>query len=204
MKSFVSYLSKHIKSEAGFSLVEIITVTLLMAMLITTAAIGISIFFGKMLEINRWIELQEDAIECLNSIKNGVSVGTGNNQQYYGVANAKTMRLVASGIGGGGAYKLVCNPPAEDIMYTGDLVEFFFDGDHVRYRTVYAGSGSQNQYLFPSRNKKEYMKVTQFSLNQYNSGSDMKVVRVVLNARVETSKNKYRYVRFSTLMANRS
>jgi len=204
MKSFKKFLKIQSKSEAGFSLVEIITVTLLMTMLITSAAIGLSVFFGKIHELTRWIELQEDAMECINSIKNGVSVGSGINQQYYGVANSRTMKFFSSGFGGsGGSSKLVCYPPSSSEYYSNDNVEFYFDGTFVRYRTVYAGSSSSNMYLFPERSKKDYIKITQFNMTKYNHGDDVKVIRLVLNARIETGEDKYRYIRFSTLMANR-
>ncbi len=188
-----------LRSESGYTLVELTTVMIISTFLILTAAIAFSVFFAKFREVSRWIELQKDAFECMQTIKDGVSVGSGSNQQFFGVANANKLELSYSGFGGN---KLIAFPPAETIANTNDRIEFYSDRNFVRAYYAYGTGESKNVRIFPDPKKTEYMKLTNFEivpLHYY--GQKLVVVNVRLSARVQTAKDKFRYVNYSTNMA---
>ena len=83
-----------LRSQRGVTLVEVIVVMLISTMLIMVAALGIGVFFRKFKELSAWAELQKDGWECLNTIKNGISVGTANDMEFIGVANAVEIKLM--------------------------------------------------------------------------------------------------------------
>lgn len=202
-----------LKSESGFTLVEVLSVTLIMGFLIASAAIGFSVFFSKFRELSRWAELQSEAFESLQQIKNGILVGSGENTRFLGVSSANRLELVASGIGGiQGGYKLICYHPAQLNLIQGqidvtleDRVEFWYDRRAIRATTrIYGMPSSNAAYLFPPQEKTDYMEVTKFIISAGEIvGGEVKSVKIELSARVETGKKRYRYVNYSTIMALR-
>lgn len=193
---------KLLRSRSGFTLVEVLTVTLIMGFLLASAMVGFSVFAAKFKEISRWIELQKDAFETLQTIKNGVSIGYGQSQLFYGVVNSNKLELRASGFGGG-SDRLVCYPGVDSESHANDKIEFYFDGRAIKYQYVYGPTSSPTVDLFPSRKQREYIQVQSFKIRQYNNGPEVKAIKLELSARINTSKNRYRYVNYSTIMAIR-
>ncbi len=193
---------RNLRSQAGYTLIEVTTVMLITGFLLASAAAGFSIFFSKFTELSRWVELQKTAFECLQTIKSGLLVGTGNDIAFYGVVSSTKLELEASGIGIG-SKKLICHQPELSDLYKYNRIEFFYDGRVIKSRYTHGPVNSQLIDVFPKGKQREYMSIQNFTMDQYNQGSDVKAVKVALSARVETAKDRYRYVNYSTIMAIR-
>lgn len=195
-------LKRIVSNQKGVTLIELITVITISGMLILVSAVGLSVFFSKYKELNTWIELQRDALNCLNTMKMGVPVGNQLNTEYYGIANARKMKLMGALFGGGTGNGIICYPPVTTVSQQPDRAQFYFDGDAVRVYTVYKGvqQGSP-EYLFPTRDNLDIVEVQKFSITQMNSGSDIRIVQVNLSARVKLGKNKFRNIVLTTSMS---
>ncbi|MDZ4121992.1 MAG: type II secretion system protein [Candidatus Cloacimonadaceae bacterium] len=187
-------------SESGFTLVETISVMLIMGFLLASAAVGLSVFIGKFREITRWVELQDEAFQALQTIKLGIDVGDAMNQAYFGVSGARFLELQSSGYTGG--RKLICRMPSEDAGHANDRVEFFYDGTVIKAYVVW-GPTSSTRVIFPNVKLQEHIKIEKFNIVEKNLGGELKAVTVELSARVQTSKDRTRRVDYSTVMAIR-
>lgn len=195
-------MKRILTNQKGITLIELISVMSISLMLILISAVGLSVFFSKYRELNTWVEMQRDAMNCLSTMKMGVPVGTQRETEYYGITNARKLRLMGALYGSGTGTGIICLPPISDVSQSIDKSQFYFDGNAVRVNYVYRGVqiGSP-QYLFPSRENLDIVEVQNFKVTQENSGSEVMVVRVDLTARVELSPKKFRTISFSTRMS---
>lgn len=198
-------------SEKGFTLIEVIVVIVITSLLILSAAVGLSVFFGKYQEINAYIALQKDAMDFLNTMKNGYKVGSGAYMQFNGVASARklfiTGRTNESGKGNG--LKII--PPARAEFVNSDYIHYYLADGVIRADYVFNGvQVNTPAYIFPKRAERDRITIENFKISDANTGNAIYVpklneplciVKVELKAKVKTSKNKYRYVDFSTNMA---
>ncbi len=189
-------------SQSGYTIIELTTVMLISGFLLASAAAGFSIFFSKFTELSRWVDLQKSAFETLQTIKSGMLVGTGNDVAFYGVVTSERLEFEASGIGIG-SQKLICHQPETSEVYKYNRIEFFFDGSAIKTRYTHGPVNSQLVDLFPKGRQKDIMKVDKFTMSQHNQGSDLKAVKIALSASVQTGKDRFRYVNYSTIMAIR-
>ncbi len=195
-------LKRIVTNQKGVTLVELISVMAISGMLILISAVGLSVFFSKYKELNTWVELQRDALNCMNTMKMGVPVGSQRETEYYGIANARQLRLIGSLFGSGSGTGITCYPPITEVSQQIDKSQFYYDGEAVRVNYVYRGVqlGSP-QYLFPTRDNLDIVQMQKFTVTQENSGTDVKIVRVDMAARVQLGKNKFRNINFSTRMS---
>lgn len=188
--------------QRGVSLVEVIVVMLISTMLIVIAGLGIGAFFRKYKELNAWAELQKDALECLDLIKNGVAVGSGNNIEYYGVTNAMKLQLTNTTSSTSNSIKIT--PPSPQGLETTDYAHFYLYDGVVRCTYVYHGiQAASPLYVFPKRENMDRMTVDKFEITKINEENDLLAIRVELFARVETGTDQYRTVRFRTKMVKK-
>jgi len=194
--------SNILRGQRGITLVEVIVVMLISVMLILVSALGIGVFFRKYKELNAWAELQSEALECLNQIKNGVPVGTGTSMEYFGVTNA--VKLTLTNTTTNTAQGLRVTPPTAQGLETPDYAHFYlYDG---AIRCAYVRHGIQNAsplYLFPKKDNLDRMKIEKFLITKVNNDQDVLVVQVELNAKVETREGEYRHIKFKTKMAKK-
>ena len=195
-------LKRILTNQKGVTLIELISVMSISLMLILISAVGLSVFFSKYRELNTWVEMQRDAMNCLSTMKMGVPVGTQRETEYYGITNARKLRLMGALYGSGTGTGITCFPPITDMSQAIDKSQFYFDGKAVRVNYVYRGVqiGSP-QYLFPSRDNLDIVELQNFKITQENSGTEVMVVRVDLTARVKLGPKKYRIISFSTRMS---
>lgn len=188
-------------SQGGFTLIELIVVMALSTMLILISGLGIGLFFRKYKELNAWAELQKEAWECLNTIKNGVQVGQGENMEFIGVTNALELQLTNTATNSGTAIK-VTSPSSQGA--TNDYAHFYlFDGG-VRCMYVYHGvQAASPLYLFPSRENRDKIIVDKFLITKMNRDRELIAVQVELNARIKTGTNSFRAVKFKTKMVKK-
>lgn len=199
-----------IRNQAGFTLVEMISVLVISTLLIVVAGVGLSVFFGKYQELNAYVELQKDATEFLSYIKNGYAVGAGNNIQFNGVVNARGLEITGrtNEAGKGNGIKII--PPLRE-EYPNDFMHFYLREGVIRADYMFNGvQVNTPAYIFPKRALKDKVKITEFKIgdaNAYNAlflykpDEKLCVVTVELKAKVEITPKKFRNVSFSTVMA---
>jgi prepilin-type N-terminal cleavage/methylation domain-containing protein len=192
---------KLIRSQAGFTITELMVVIAISGVIMAAAATGFSAFFAKFDEMSSTMELQRDAFNCMQTIKSGIPIGSGTTLKFQGVATADSIIFI--GTSGNTSNNIVLYPPASDYTHQNDFVRIWFDGRYVR--ATYLNGTIQPPaplYLFPKpgRNNKTY--VTNLRFTQANTeGGIAKVVRVDLDARVKLRANVYKTVSYTTRMA---
>jgi prepilin-type N-terminal cleavage/methylation domain-containing protein len=193
-----------LERQRGVTLAEVLVVIIIVVILIMISGVGITLFFRKYKELNMWAELQKDGLQCLNTIKNGVPVGSGNNLEFYGVTNALRLQLtntttnVASG--------LRVTPPTPQGLETPDFAYYYLYDGAVRCTYVHHGvQVASPLYIFPPRDRLDDMVIDKFEFTQLNSDRECLAVLVELQARVKTGKDKedYRAIKFKTKMVKK-
>jgi prepilin-type N-terminal cleavage/methylation domain-containing protein len=207
---------ERLKNPKGFTLIELVSVAVISSLLIVIAGVGLSVFFAKYQEINAYVELQKDAMECLNYIRNGLGVGSGEFNQFNGVVSANAMELTGTSNESGSYSGLKLSPPPVELYeeFTNDFIHYYLQDKVIRVNYMHNGvQVSSPLYLFPKRGEIDRVSIESFKVsdaNAFNSLYQKKpdeplcAVNVELKAKVKTAKNKYRYVRFSTVMAIRN
>jgi len=199
-----------VTNQRGFSLIELISVVLISSMLIVVAGVGLSVFFAKYQEINAFVELQKDAMEFLNYLKNGYNVGSGAYIQFNGVASAKALEITGRSEEAGKGTGLKITPPFKE-EFPNDFIHYYLSNGVIRANYMYNGvQVNQPIFLFPKRGEIGRVTIQSFKVSDANAYNEVYVsmlneplcvVNVELKARVQTAKNKYRNVHYKTTMA---
>ncbi len=197
-------------NEKGFTLIEIISVLVISSLLILVAAVGLSVFFGKYQELNAYIELQKDAAEFFNFLQYGYNVGSGNNIQFNGIASARALEITGLTDEGGKGNGIKITPPLKE-EYPYDFIQFYLQDKAIRANYMYNGvQVNAPIWVFPKKALRDQVIIESFKIgdaNAYNAifpyktDENLCVVNVDLKAKVKVSKNKYRSIHYSTVMA---
>ncbi|MBM4403863.1 MAG: hypothetical protein FJ042_05715 [Candidatus Cloacimonetes bacterium] len=180
-------------------MIELVVVVTIFGFLIAVSTVGFSVFFSKFKELSKWAELQKSAFECVLTVKNGLSVGTGNSQQFYGIANAE--KLYIQGVNAVTGNTITCKPPAHEAANMNDQVRFFWDGNYVRATYQHGQiSSSYPLYVFPPYKRDNDIRVSKFRFTRLNSGDETKVVQLDFEAEMKISPTKTRKVVYVTKM----
>ncbi len=202
MNSRKSNLIQILSPQRGVTLVEVLVVILIVVVLIMISGLGIGLFFRKFQELNAWAELQKDALECLNTIKHGVPVGSGNNMEYYGVANAIKMQLTNTATNTSTGLRVT--PPTNKGLETPDYAHFYLYDGAIRCTYVHHGvQVASPLYLFPKRERLDDMSIDRFLITRINPETETVAIQVELHGKVKTGKDSYRYVRYTTKMVKK-
>lgn len=202
MKEIIDHNNGIICRQRGVTLVEVIVVMILSTLLIVTAALGVGAFFRKYKQLNAWAELQKDALECLNLIKNGVPVGNADNMEYYGVTNAMKLQLTNTTTTASSGIRIT--PPTDKLLETPDFAHFYLYDGVVRCTYVFHGiQVASPLYIFPKEENLDKMIVDKFLITKINTEQELLAIQVELNARVKTGTDSYRAVRFKTKMVKK-
>ncbi|MBP7309791.1 MAG: prepilin-type N-terminal cleavage/methylation domain-containing protein [Candidatus Cloacimonetes bacterium] len=204
-------MKRIIKNDRGFTLIEMIVVMVISTLLIVAAGVGLSVFFSKYQELNAYVELQKDAVEFLNFMKNGYNVGSGSYIQFNGIANARRLEITGRSDQSGKGTGIRITPPALEEYVNSDFMHFYLNDGVIRANYVYNGvQVNTPAYIFPKRAERERVTIEYFRVSDANVNNSIYVarideplcvVKVELKAKVLTSKKRYRYVEFSTIMA---
>ncbi|MDD2228396.1 MAG: prepilin-type N-terminal cleavage/methylation domain-containing protein [Candidatus Cloacimonetes bacterium] len=202
-----------LRSSKGFTLVELITVMIISTLLIVIAGVGLSVFFAKYQEINAYVELQKDAMEFLNYLKNGYNVGSGNHIQFNGIINAKAITITGRTNEAGTGNGIRISPPLKE-EYPHDFMHFYLQDKVIRVNYMFNGvQVNTPAYMFPKRSETDNVIIESFKISDANAynvlfdniiGEPLCVVNVDLKAKVKTAKNKFSYVHFHTVMATKN
>ena len=194
--------SSILAQQSGFTLIELIVVMTISVLLLLISGLGIGTFFRTYKELTAWTKLQQDALNCLNIIKNGVPVGMGTDVEYIGVVNAVTMELtntttnVATG--------LKVTPPSALDIYKFDNAHFYLYNGAVRCTYVHHGvQAASPLYVFPKEEDLDDIIIDKFLFTKFNPEQNVYVVQVELDARIKTGADRYRMVKFKTKMAKK-
>ncbi|HOD60346.1 MAG TPA: prepilin-type N-terminal cleavage/methylation domain-containing protein [Candidatus Syntrophosphaera sp.] len=194
--------SSILAQQSGFTLIELIVVMTISVLLLLISGLGIGTFFRTYKELTAWTKLQQDALNCLNIIKNGVPVGMGTDVEYIGVVNAVTMELtntttnVATG--------LKVTPPSALDIYKFDNAHFYLYNGAVRCTYVHHGvQAASPLYVFPKEEDLDDIIIDKFLFTKVNPEQNVYVVQVELDARIKTGADRYRMVKFKTKMAKK-
>lgn len=193
---------KILRSQAGFTITEIMVVIVISGFLMAVAATGFSAFFSKFDEMNKRTELQRDAFNCMQMIKNGIPIGSGANLKFQGIATADS--VIFQGVSGYASSDITLYPPASDITHQNDFIRIYWDGKYVR--ATYLDGSIQPPaplYLFPKPSRGNVTKVTKLRFSKGTPvGIPPKVILVELEAEVELRKDVEPFkVSYSTRMA---
>lgn len=201
---------KLLSNQQGFTLIEVISVLVISTLLILVAAVGLSVFFGKYQELNAYVELQKDAVEFLNYLKNGYNVGSGSSIQFNGITNATAMEITGRTEDAGKGNGIKLTPPRRE-EFPNDFIHFYLYEGVIRANYMYNGvQVNTPAYIFPKRAMRDKVKIESFKIgdaNAYNAIFPYKpteklcVVTVELKAKVIINKNTTRRVNFKTVMA---
>lgn len=188
--------------QRGVTLIEILVVIIISSMLIVIAALGIGAFFRKYKELSAWSVLQQEGLDCLNTIKNGIGVGNVPDVEYYGVINALKLQLTNTTTTTAQGLKIT--PPTEAGLETPDYAHFYFYDGAIRCRYVHHGiQAASPLYIFPKQESLGKIKVEKFQVTKVNPENDVLAVRVELKARIETRKDEYKYINYKTIMVKK-
>jgi len=197
---------KRIHSQAGFTITELMVVIAISGFLMAAAAIGFSTFFSKFEEMNRIMELQRDAFNCMQTIKNGIPIGSGAGLKFQGIATADSVKF--PGNLSSNSESIILYPPPSSYLHLNDFIRIYREGRYVR-ATYLDGTVSPPSplYLFPKPSRGVYPEVTKLRFSQANTDIGLtRVVNVELEARVLLKKdhnyykNVYKTVKYATRM----
>jgi prepilin-type N-terminal cleavage/methylation domain-containing protein len=190
------------KNSNGFSLIELISVIAVVALLTAVAASGIGIFFTKFKELTLYADLQQDLLDLMMQMKNGVPIGTGNNALLMGVASATTLSFPAGASTNGSSSTLLCDTSVSGIVgHEYDFITFMWDqyNGTVNMRYKYGQDSPSNPVrLFPVNHPKE-VRVTDMKF-KFLPHTNLSVVQVSIEAEVKCSRTVTRRVRYTTYM----
>lgn len=194
---------KLLRSQAGFTITELMVVIVISGFLMAVAATGFSAFFSKFNEMNKTMELQRDAFNCLQTIKNGIPIGSGSGLRFQGIATSDSVVFEGTNSSSGSSIRLF--PPITDYTHQNDFIRIFLSGSYVRATYLYGTiQPPAPLYLFPKNTRGNTMEVTKLSFKKVNQGSLAKVLEVQLSARVPLRKDKnkiiYKTVNYATRM----
>ncbi|MCB5245233.1 MAG: prepilin-type N-terminal cleavage/methylation domain-containing protein [Candidatus Cloacimonadaceae bacterium] len=188
--------------QSGFTLIELIVVMVISVLLLLISGLGIGTFFRTYKELTAWTKLQQDALNCLNLIKNGVPVGPGSQMEYIGVTNAVTMELTNTTTNVSTGLKIT--PPSSYDIYKNDYAHFYLYDGAVRCTYIYHGvQAASPLYIFPAKEDLDDIIIDKFKFTKVNPEQNVYVVQVELDARVKTGADRYRMVKFKTKMAKK-
>jgi prepilin-type N-terminal cleavage/methylation domain-containing protein len=193
---------KLLRSQAGFTITEIMVVIAISGFLMAVAATGFSAFFAKEKELHQIMELQRDAFNCLQTIKNGIPIRNENPLKFQGVATADSIKFV--GINSNKGSEIILYPPGSNIDHVTDYVRIWWDGWYVRATYLnfnYQPPGAYT-YLFPAWARNPKIKVTKLEFSQANVGEPIiKVINVTLEAQLVQKDKDPKKVSYTTKMA---
>ena len=212
-------MMKILKNNRGFTLIEMISVMALATVLIFVSGMVISVYFRRYKELNDYIDLQTEAMKCLDTIRNGYALGDGD--QFYGVVNSTKLELTGSAQTWNQATGIKAYPPTGSLIQGNDFIHFYLDRGVIKVRYAYNGMQSSSaKDLFPIRSQQDKMQVTKFAVSDANAGGsllpfdalkteDLAIIKVNLQARVlvrdaALPRNKvYKTVDFTTYMVRK-
>jgi prepilin-type N-terminal cleavage/methylation domain-containing protein len=218
MKRFYSRIPLPLANQRGVSLVEVIAVMVIIVITIVIAAGGISVFFRKYKELQAYAELQADALEVLNYIKNGIPVGSqeirrANNgelqfikpKEFFGVNNAITIRFLSAPYGASQANGIRVVPiETESIIAPSDFADFYLYDGTIRCNWRYRGIAQASPVtLFPKIGKRDYMFLDQITFRRINSDTAIWALEVSLKARVQVGPKQFKSVHYRTKMVKK-
>jgi len=196
---------KLLRSQAGFTITELLVVIIITGGLFAIAAAGFSTFFVKFEELSKTIELQRDAFNCLQTIKSGIKIGSGANLRFSGIATADSVQFV--GLNASTSSRIILYPPTTDITHSNDYIQIYLEGEAVRYKYLDGSFQPPPGFIFPLQSRsKTFVTKLQFSKTN-SSDAIIKVVTVLLEAKAEIGKDpltgeaKWKYVSYTTRMA---
>jgi len=184
------------------------------------SAVGVSVFYKRYKVVSDYIALQSDAMACLQTIRNGYGFNRG--EEFYGVANARQLKIIGISNTWGGGSGIRILPPAAKDYQKNDWVEFYLENGVIRMNYVYNGVQVDTpQYIFPSREMMDKIQVTRFAVSDANiSGGILPVesfgpediptlLKVELDARVKIREgvhpapDEYKTISYSTYMVKK-
>jgi prepilin-type N-terminal cleavage/methylation domain-containing protein len=188
-----------LRSQAGFTITELMAVVALSGFLMAIAAIGFSTFFVKFEDLSKKGELQRDAFNCLQTMKSGIKIGTGMNMKFSGIATADSVVFVGLG---NWSDEIILYPPRTNIEHVNDYVRIYWDRKYVRYQYLDANIGPPPGYIFPQPTHDNKTTVTDLRFYQANTNEPVaKVLTVELTAKTEVREGQFEYVSYKTKMA---
>lgn len=204
MKHKAKFKNSLLARQRGVTLAELLVVIAISSILILISSLGIGVFFRKYRELSAWADLQTDALDCINQIKNGIPVGTEGNREYFGVINAMDLELTNTTTNTSTGLRIT--PPSESTLHTQDFAHFYLYDGAVRCNYSHHGVQIASPvYVFPKKENLDRVIVDKFLFTKVNDHSDpnILVLQLELNARIKTGEDRFREVKFKTKMAKK-
>lgn len=209
-------MNKILRSERGASLIELISIIVVTSVIIIAAMVGVVAFYKSYRRISDFVAIQQEAMEMLVTMQNGIDAEGGEDANFMGIANAKSMRIInySSFLNKGDGVELV--PPKFTPSEQNDTMQFFKEGDVINAYWTYKGRSVGPYRLFPSEQYEDIVEIVDFYVSDPTRGDmffsdrNLGIVEVNIEARVRLndhprpSQREYRSIHFKTLMARKA
>ncbi|PID28705.1 MAG: hypothetical protein CSB55_04015 [Candidatus Cloacimonadota bacterium] len=187
-------MKSNLGNVKGFTLIEVISVVIVLGILAFFAFWAIGHFIAKFDEIEKYSSLQEQAYIAVNQMKRGVVVGQNGNYEFYGIAGSAEVQLGYTSPGNPiPSNEITCFMGSDTGVPTNDRVKFYFDDNVVKYQYYY-GTQVKTGVLFP-KVADEGIEVTKLEFKYLHKNSNETInskafVYLTLEAKIETENKK--------------
>lgn len=204
-----------IKNERGSTLIEVISVIIVTVVMISSAVYGIVAFYKSYRRISDFVALQQEAMEMMVTIQNGIDTDEFVDANFMGVANAKSLKIInySSYLNKGDGVEVT--PPKSSPIETNDKMVFILENGVVNAYWTYRGRSVGPHRVFPSEQYEHLIDIVEFSVSDptrgigFAMGQNLGIIQVNLEARVRLNDNprpsqqEFRSIHFRTLMARK-
>lgn len=204
-----------IKNERGSTLIEVISVMVITVVLISSAVYGVVAFYKSYRNISDFVALQQEAMEMMVTIQNGIDTDELAAANFMGVANAKSLRIInySSFLNKGDGVEII--PPKSSSVETNDKMQFILENGVVNAYWTYKGRSVGPHRVFPSEQYEDLIEIDEFAVSDptrgmgFSMGQNLGIIQINLEARVRLSDNprpsqrEFRSIHFRTLMARK-
>lgn len=204
-----------IKNERGTSLIEVVSVMVITIVIISAALYGVVAFYKSYRRISDFVGLQQEAMELMVTMQNGIDTDEGYAANFMGIANSRSMRITnySSFLNKGNGVELV--PPRSSPIESNDRMLFVYENNVINAYWTYRGRHVGPYRLFPSEQYEDVVEIVDFGVSDPTRGVGLAVkenlglIQINLEARVRMndsprpSQREYRSIHFRTLMARK-
>lgn len=197
----------NLRNDKGFSLIELISALVLVAILFIMASWGVYAFIVKYQQLVRYADLQEEAVAAIETIKHGGPMGDSFNTIFLGVASADSLQLLNYSYEHGGYRTIKCYSSKNETAHLNDYVEFYWDPitGKIKYNSLYGTSFTNAEQIFPQDANDERIKANKLIFNFYHSNKIVTVdfeAEVRINEAEEEEDIEKRKVNFKTKISS--
>jgi len=194
----------------GTTLIELIVVISVAGFLAFMAGVGLVIFFAKWNEMNLYSDLQIDAFNAIYKMKHGLIVESSQEADFLGIASADSITFSGQSGGMNNFTSIKCCQSTGEEAHKSDFVRFWWDvwDGEIKADYKYGQADEYGVVLFPEEHKDEirvtrliFQPISKYNSTQVVDDADKQIIRIILEAQIETSEDEVRKVKYTTTVA---